>query len=208
MKKINDSINLSKKNENFSLPPKVFNIKVNNQAIFDTILFERASRRKGNHKVKNRSEVRGGGRKPFAQKHTGKARAGSIRSPIWVGGGIIFGPNPNKNYNLKINKKLRKLAFLSSLTLKSKKQAIIIDEIKMNKISTKEFIRKINLLKLKEAFKKILIVSESKILYKSANNLKKIEVQKLSCLNIEKIINADAMIISKSDIKKIEGMVK
>jgi large subunit ribosomal protein L4 len=78
----------------------------------------------------------------------------------------------------------------------------------MNKISTKEFIRKINLLKLKEAFKKILIVSESKILYKSANNLKKIEVQKLSCLNIEKIINADAMIISKSDIKKIEGMVK
>ncbi len=208
MKKINDSINLSKKNENFSLPPKVFNIKVNNQAIFDTILFERASRRKGNHKVKNRSEVRGGGRKPFAQKHTGKARAGSIRSPIWVGGGIIFGPNPNKNYNLKINKKLRKLAFLSSLTLKSKKQAIIIDEIKMNKISTKEFIRKINLLKLKEVFKKILIVSESKILYKSANNLKKIEVQKLSCLNIEKIINADAMIISKSDIKKIEGMVK
>ncbi len=208
MKKINDSINLSKKNKNFSLPPKVFNIKVNNQAIFDTILFERASRRKGNHKVKNRSEVRGGGRKPFAQKHTGKARAGSIRSPIWVGGGIIFGPNPNKNYNLKINKKLRKLAFLSSLTLKSKKQAIIIDEIKMNKISTKEFIRKINLLKLKEVFKKILIVSESKILYKSANNLKKIEVQKLSCLNIEKIINADAMIISKSDIKKIEGMVK
>jgi large subunit ribosomal protein L4 len=82
MKKINDSINLSKKNKNFSLPPKVFNIKVNNQAIFDTILFERASRRKGNHKVKNRSEVRGGGRKPFAQKHTGKARAGSIRSPI------------------------------------------------------------------------------------------------------------------------------
>jgi large subunit ribosomal protein L4 len=78
----------------------------------------------------------------------------------------------------------------------------------MNKISTKEFIRKINLLKLKEVFKKILIVSESKILYKSANNLKKIEVQKLSCLNIEKIINADAMIISKSDIKKIEGMVK
>ena len=196
------------KSTKISLSPKIFDIKINTQAIFDTIMFERASRRQGTHKVKHRGEVRGGGKKPFTQKHTGRARAGSIRSPIWVGGGVTFGPTPEKNYTLKINKKIRKLAFLSSLTLKAKAKAIVIGEIKMSKISTKEFIKKIELLKLKDSFKKILIISESKILFKSSQNLQKINVQKLSGLNVEQIVNADVLIISKDDLKKIEGMVK
>ena len=190
------------------LSPKAFNIKINTQAIFDTIMFERASQRQGTHNVKNRSEVRGGGKKPYAQKHTGKSRAGSIRSPIWVGGGVAFGPKKEKNYKLKINKKVRKLAFLSSLTLKAKAKAIIINEIKMDKISTKDLLEKIKSLKLKDSFKKILIISESKILFKSSQNLQKVEVQKLSGLNVEQIVNADVLIISIEDVKKIEGMVK
>ena len=190
-----------------SLSKEVFGVKVNTQAIFDTIMSERASLRQGTHKTKSRGEVRGGGKKPFAQKHTGRARAGSIRSPIWVGGGVVFGPTPDRNYTLKVNKKVRKLAFKSALTLKSNNNSIIIDEIKMDKISTKTLIDIIKEMKLKNV-KKILIVSENEILFKSSKNVKDIVVQKLSGLSVEQIVHADIMIISKEDVKKIEGMAK
>ena len=191
------------------LPKEVFNCKVSTQAVFDTIMSERASRRQGTHKVKHRGEVRGGGKKPFAQKHTGRARAGSTRSPIWVGGGTVFGPNPERNYNLKINKKLRKLAFASALTLKAKDGAVITYEFKLEKISTQKLLGTIESLNLaKDLNKKVLIVTDDAIVFKSGANATQIKVQKLSGLSVETIIAATVMIISKEDIKKLEGMVK
>ena len=191
-----------------ALPKEVFGIKVNTQAIFDTIMSERASRRQGTHKVKHRGEVRGGGKKPFAQKHTGRARAGSTRSPIWVGGGTVFGPNPERNYKLKVNKKYRKLAFASALTLKAKDNAVVTHEFKLDKISTKSLLDAVAALKLKETFKKVLIVTDNETVFKSGKNAETLRVQKLSGLGVETIVEADVMIISTADVKKLEGMVK
>ena len=95
----------------------VFGIEPNNQAIFDMVLLQRASWRQGTHKVKNRTEVRGGGRKPWRQKGTGRARQGSIRAPQWRGGGVVFGPTP-RSYTFKLNRKVRQLALKSALSQK------------------------------------------------------------------------------------------
>ena len=93
------------------LNESIFGIEPNNQAIFDMVLLQRASWRQGTHKVKNRTEVRGGGKKPWRQKGTGRARQGSIRAPQWRGGGVVFGPNTNRNYKLKMNKKSKTISF-------------------------------------------------------------------------------------------------
>ena len=191
-----------------SLPKSVFGVKVNTQAIFDTIISERASKRQGTHKVKHRGEVRGGGKKPFAQKHTGRARAGSTRSPIWVGGGTVFGPTTERNYTSKVNKKYRRLALTSALTLKASENSILVHEFKMTKISTKKLLENIKGLKLKKEFKKILIVTDDEKVFLSGRNSQELTVQKLSGLSVEQIIWADAMIISSKDIKNLEGMVK
>ena len=198
----------AEKKTQVKLPKDVFAVKVNTQAIFDVIMSERASRRQGTHKVKHRGEVRGGGKKPFAQKHTGRARAGSTRSPIWVGGGTVFGPTTERNYNLKVNKKVRKLAMASILTLKAKEDAIIVHAFTTKEPSTKNLLAAIKDLKLKDEFKKLLIVTENDVVFKSGKNLQNVVVQKVSGLSVEQIANADAMIITHEDLHTLEGMVK
>ncbi len=193
---------------NTSLPKAVFGVKVNTQAIFDTIMSERASVRQGTHKVKNKGEVSGTGKKPWAQKGTGRARAGSLRSNVFVGGGVAFGPTANRNYNLKVNKKVRKNALHSALTLKANDKAVIVQELKMTKISTKELIKTIEGLKLKDTQKKLLIITNNDIVFKSSQNLKKIATKKVASLSVESIINADVIVISSEDIKYLEGGAK
>ena len=190
-----------------SLAKTVLTDKISTQAIFDAIMSERASLRQGTHKVKHRGEVRGGGKKPFAQKHTGNARAGSTRSPIWVGGGTVFGPTTERNYNLKVNKKVRKLAYRSALTLKANDNAIFVDDIKLSKISTKDLLAKIAKMNLKKDIKKLLIVTEDANVFKSGANVQTIQVQKLSGLSVEQIVWADAVIFSKESEKALEGKV-
>lgn len=179
-----------------NLPPAIFNVKVNKQVLFDAVLSERASRRQGTHKVKDRGEVRGGGKKPWRQKGTGRARAGSIRSPIWVGGGVVFGPTPERNYKLKINKKARQLAFNSALTLKAQEKAILVSDFTLEKPSTKNLIKQIKDLHLNPDWKKFLIVNESETIFKSAQNVKSLKVNKVQSLSIEQILNADVIIFS------------
>lgn len=132
-----------------SLPKNVFAIeKVNTQAIFDTIIMERTSKRQGTHSVKTRGEVSGTGKKPWRQKGTGRARAGSLRSPHFVGGGRAFGPQVEKNYNIKVNKKVRKLAFFSALTLLAKDGNVLVnDDIKLSKPKTKDLIKQLKSIK-------------------------------------------------------------
>ena len=193
-----------------SLPQAIFGIdNVNTQVVFDSIMAERASRRQGTHKVKTRGEVSGGGRKPFAQKGTGNARQGSIRSPQWVGGGIVWGPTPDKNYTLKVNKKARRLAFASALTMKANEEAVLVNDFKIEgKPSTKELLSQVKALNLKDEFKKVLIITNDELVWKSASNLPKVFATKLSGLQIETIVNADVIIFSQENIDKLAGKDK
>ena len=119
----------------------IFGIEPNEAVLFEALVQQRASLRQGNHKVKNRSEVAGGGRKPWRQKGTGRARQGSIRSPQWRGGGIVFGPTP-RSYSYKLPKKVRRLALLSALSTKAREEEIIVlDGLTFDAPKTKEFIQ-------------------------------------------------------------------
>ncbi|MGZ9428960.1 50S ribosomal protein L4 [Mycoplasma sp. 1012] len=190
------------------LPKEVFGIETfNQQAVFDSIIAERASRRQGTHKVKNRAEVSGTGKKPWRQKGTGRARAGSMRSPIWVGGGRAFGPTVERNYNLKVNKKVRQLALLSSLSQLAKNKQVIVEEIKVEKYSTKEIVSKLKDLQV-EKLRNILVVSNDEKVYISARNLQNVKVTKVTSLLIEDLVKADILILSQDDIKYLEGLVK
>ncbi|UWD34290.1 50S ribosomal protein L4 [Mesomycoplasma molare] len=191
-----------------NLPKSVFGIEtINSQAIFDVILSERASRRQGTHKVKSRAEVSGTGKKPWRQKGTGRARAGSMRSPIWVGGGRAFGPTNERNYNLKVNKKVRSLAFFGALSQLAKNNQVIVKSFKLNDYSTKSIVKELTELKV-EKLRNILIISNDEKVFKSSNNLQNVVVTKVTSILVEQLIQADVLIIGKEDIKYLEGLVK
>lgn len=195
-------------NNTVKLPKEVFDVKINNQVMFDTVMMERASRRQGTHAVKSRADVSGTGKKPWKQKGTGRARQGSLRSPQFVGGGRAFGPRTERNYNVKVNKKARKLAFFSALTLLAKEGSILVDDsIKLKEPKTKELLKQIQALNL-EGRKRIVIVSSDENVYKSANNIPNVAAIKLTALTVEALLWTDALILGTEDIKKLEGMAK
>lgn len=195
-------------NNTVKLPKEVFDVKINNQVMFDTVLMERASRRQGTHAVKSRADVSGTGKKPWKQKGTGRARQGSLRSPQFVGGGRAFGPRTERNYNIKINKKARKLAFFSALSLLAKEGSILVDDsIKMKEPKTKELLKQLKNLNL-EGRKRIIIVSSDENVYKSANNIPNVAAIKLNALTVEALLWTDALILTPEDVKKLEGMAK
>ncbi len=195
-------------NNTVKLPKEVFDVKINNQVMFDTVMMERASRRQGTHAVKSRADVSGTGKKPWKQKGTGRARQGSLRSPQFVGGGRAFGPRTERNYNVKVNKKARKLAFFSALTLLAKEGSVLVDDsIKLKEPKTKELLKQIQALNL-EGRKRIVIVSSDENVYKSANNIPNVAAIKLTALTVEALLWTDALILGTEDIKKLEGMAK
>lgn len=157
--------------------------------------------------TKTRSEVRGGGRKPWKQKGTGRARAGSTRSPLFVGGGVIFGPRP-RIVSKKINKKERRLAILSALYLK-KQQFVFVNEDIFNEfesVKTKKICQLVNTLKLDINSKILFILSKSnKFFWLSTRNLKNIEVTTASCLNIEQLLNSNHIILSNTGLDLINS---
>ncbi|MGZ9762223.1 50S ribosomal protein L4 [Mycoplasma sp. 394] len=190
------------------LPKSLFGSeKIYTQAVFDTILSERASRRQGTHQVKNRAQVSGSGKKPWRQKGTGRARHSSTRSPIWVGGGRAFGPQANKNYSLKVNKKVKFAAFVSALTLLANDKAVIINDLSLDAIKTKALVAKLKELEV-DHLKRILIVTESPIVYKSAANLQNVSTSKANSLSVEQLIGADVLIVSNESLKLLESRVK
>lgn len=190
------------------LPKEVFESKIHNQAMFDVVMMERASRRQGTHSVKSRAEVSGTGKKPWKQKGTGRARQGSLRSPQFVGGGRAFGPKVERNYNLKVNKKVRKLAFFSALSLLAQEGSVLVDDsIKLKEPKTKELLKQIKSLNL-EGRKRIVIVSSDENIYKSASNIPNVVAIKLTSLTVEALLWTDALILSTENVKQLEGMVK
>ncbi|WP_405098353.1 50S ribosomal protein L4 [Oceanobacillus sp. FSL H7-0719] len=179
----------------------VFGIEPNTHVLHEAVVMQRASTRQGTHAVKNRSEVRGGGRKPWRQKGTGRARQGSIRSPQWVGGGVVFGPTP-RSYSYKLPKKVRRLALKSALSSKVKEEGIfVLETLGLDVPKTKEIINLLEGLKVED---KALIVTADKdaTVAKSANNLQSVKVLAVEELNVLDLLSYDKLIISKEAVEK------
>ncbi|WP_066189205.1 MULTISPECIES: 50S ribosomal protein L4 [Gracilibacillus] len=179
----------------------VFGIEPNEHVLHDAILMQRASLRQGTHAVKNRSEVRGGGRKPWRQKGTGRARQGSIRSPQWVGGGTVFGPTP-RSYSYKLPKKVRRLAIKSALSSKVQEESLVVLEgISIETPKTKEVV---SILSSLNADKKALFVTAEtdEVLAKSANNLQNVKVLTVSEVNVLDLLTHDKLILTKEAAEK------
>ncbi len=179
------------------LEPKIFEIKIKPELIQQAVRTQLANKRKVIAHTKDRSEVRGGGRKPWRQKGTGRARHGSIRSPIWKGGGVTFGPRKNRNYSLKMNKKARRKALLMTLSDKATdKSIVVLDKLELPAIKTKDLLKIISKLPLKKKILVILPESDQKVI-KSARNLPDIKTINASSLNIVDILGYKYLLILK-----------
>lgn len=193
--------------KDLTLNDNVWNIETNDLCLKKMIKLQLDSMRQGTHKTKTRSEVSGGGRKPWKQKGTGRARQGSIRATQWRGGGIAFGVSP-RSYSFKINKKERVLALKTALTYKAKtKELVVIDNIKLDSLKTKEVINILDTLKLSG---KVLFVTndENENLYMAARNLGNVLVLMADEINCYDIVNADVMVCDEEAVKKIEEAIK
>ncbi len=188
-----------------TLDSKIWNIKPHNQALYDVVVSQMAAQRQGTHKVKTRAEVSGGGRKPWKQKGTGRARQGSIRSPQWKGGGVVFGPTIEKNYEKKVNKKVKKLAIKSALSLKNKENSLyIIDKLELKEPKTKKMIGILEKLNVNNS--KLLIITNeiNEIVSKSLNNIPKIKNISSTTINVYDLLNSNKLLITESVVKRIQ----
>lgn len=204
-----DMLNLNgEKVKEINLKDNIWNIEPNNNVLHDAIVLTLASRRQGTHKVKTRSEVSGGGRKPWRQKGTGNARQGSIRAPQWRGGGIVFGPTPDRNYTKKMNKKERRLALKSALTYKAReKELILVDNIKFETNKTKEMMLLLNKLDLVNE-KILLVINElDENICLASRNIGNIKVVLPEEVNTYDVVNADKMLLTESSLQKLEEVI-
>lgn len=196
------------KSGSVELNDAVFAIEPNNSVLFEAINLQRASLRQGTHAVKNRSAVRGGGRKPWRQKGTGtgRARQGTIRAPQWRGGGVVFGPTP-RSYAYKMPKKMRRLALRSALSFKVQENSFtIVDTFGFEAPKTKEFK---NVLTTLEQPKKVLVVTENEDVNVelSARNIPGVQVTTAQGLNVLDLTSADSVIITEAAAKKVEEVL-
>ena len=204
-----DMLNLNgEKVKEINLKDNIWNIEPNNNVLHDAIVLTLASRRQGTHKVKTRSEVSGGGRKPWRQKGTGNARQGSIRAPQWRGGGIVFGPTPDRNYTKKMNRKERRLALKSALTYKAReKELILVDNIKFEINKTKEMMLLLNKLDLVNE-KILLVINElDENICLASRNIGNIKVVLPEEVNTYDVVNADKMLLTESSLQKLEEVI-
>jgi large subunit ribosomal protein L4 len=181
----------------------VFGAPINENVLYEVVKMQMAARRSGTASTKGRSEVRGGGRKPWRQKGTGRARAGTIRSPLWRGGGIVFGPTP-RSYSFKPPKKVRKAALISALSLKVKEDKILIlKDFPMEEIKTKKFKEVLDRFDLKKAL--FVIDAENPILEKSSRNIKDVKMMRSEGINVYDLLKFDYLVLLEQSVKKIEG---
>lgn len=183
---------------------EIFNIEPNKAVMFEAVQVYQANKRQATAKTKVRSEVSGGGKKPWKQKGTGRARAGSSRSPIWVGGGTVFGPDGRQNYSLSMNSKAHNLAVRSALSLKAKEKAIIvIDKFELAEAKTKSMVA---VLKAVKAGKKVLIVldEENENIINAAKNIAGTMIVPTDNVCVYDLLNVDTVVTTKAAIKKIE----
>jgi len=185
------------------LSDNVFGVEVNQHVLYEVVKNQLANKRQGTQSAKTRAEVRGGGRKPWRQKGTGRARQGSIRAPQWAGGGVVFAPKP-RDYSYVVPKKVRKLAMKSALSSKvEESKVIVLDELNLTQPKTKDMI---SILKNVNSSKKALIVMDEKNenVVKSANNIQGVQTTLVNTLNVYDILKYDSLIMTKDAVKKVE----
>lgn len=190
-----------------NLASSVFAVEPHKQAMFNAVQVEQANSRQATAKTKVRHEVSGGGKKPWRQKGTGRARAGSSRSPIWVGGGTVFGPVGNQNFTLSQNKKEHQLALRSALSLKTPKDLVVVDEIKFADKKTKEFVKMLAAIKCE--VKTLVVVSEiDENLFASVRNVAYAKVVTTDNVSVYDLMNAEKLVMSEAAVKEVEEALK
>ncbi|MDT2674047.1 50S ribosomal protein L4 [Enterococcus dongliensis] len=194
------------KNGDITLNEEIFGIEPNESVVYDAIVMQRASLRQGTHAVKNRSAVRGGGRKPWRQKGTGRARQGSIRSPQWRGGGIVFGPTP-RSYSYKLPKKVRRLAIKSVLSEKvAENNLVAVDALSFDAPKTKEFKQVLSNLSIDS---KVLVVleTENEVAGLAARNLSNVTVTTSNNVTVLDVVANDKILATQTALTQIEEVL-
>ncbi|MCX5885554.1 MAG: 50S ribosomal protein L4 [Proteobacteria bacterium] len=187
------------------LDDKIFGAKVDKNLFHEVVKMQLANRRGGNACTKTRSEVSGGGRKPWRQKGTGRARAGSTRSPLWVGGGVVFGPKP-RDYSYSLPKKVRRAALKSALSLKVKEgKLLIVDNLNLEEIKTKAFVSLLKRLAVEGA---LIVDSDNVNLERSARNLHTVKVLRPEGLNVYDILKYEYLLLTKQSAEKIQERLR
>ena len=187
---------------------KVWGIEPNDAVLHNAIVLAMANSRQASASTKTRDEVSGGGRKPWRQKGTGNARQGSIRAPQWRGGGVVFGPNPNRNYSKKQNKKERRLAVLSALSYKAlDKELIVLENLSLETSKTKEMVNLLTSLNIRN--NKVLAVVEelNENLVLSTKNLPNVKLVTFNEVNAYDLVSADNMVITENALVKLEEVL-
>lgn len=186
----------------FELPAAVFGAEVNKSVLHDSVVNYLANQRQGTQSTKTRTEVSGGGKKPFRQKGTGRARQGSTRAPQWVKGGVALGPKP-RDYSYNLNKKVKKLAMISALSAKAAEgEVAVVENLAMDEIKTKTMATLLNAVGAKKA---LVVTSENdKNVYLSTRNIKGAKTAFVGMLNVYDILNSDILVAGKDAVAKLE----
>lgn len=186
------------------LSDAIFGIEPNEAVVHQVVKAQLANLRQGTSSTKTRSEVRGGGRKPYRQKGTGRARAGSIRAAQWIGGGVIFGPKP-RDYSQKVPKKIGRLALKSALSQNVIDQKLIVlDELQMNEIKTKHFVEILGNLKLNDGKTYIITEGDAANVERSARNVVGVKTGRVNTINTLNLVEHDTVVLTKAALNKIE----
>ena len=188
--------------EKMDLNDNVFAVEVNEHLMHMAVVLQLANKRQGTQKAKTRSEVSGGGRKPWRQKGTGHARQGSIRAPQWTGGGVVFAPKP-RDYSIKLNKKERRLAIKSALTTKvNESKLIVLDSFELDEIKTKKFVAVMNNLKAEKAL--VVLNEKNDNVIKSANNVPTVKTALTNTINVYDILKYDTLVLTQDAVATIQ----
>ena len=194
--------------KDIKLDDSVWGITPNDQVVYEHINLAMANQRQGTHATKTRSDVSGGGRKPWRQKGTGNARQGSTRAPHWVGGGVVFGPSSDRNYTKKMNKKVRRLALKSALTYKANdKEVVVLENINVETNKTKDMLKLLESLNLNG---KLLIVTTelTENLILATRNIGSIKLVLANELNTYDVLYCDKLVITQDALKYVEEVLK
>ena len=180
----------------------VFGVEVNEHLVHMAVVNQLANNRQGTQSAKTRSEVSGGGRKPWRQKGTGHARQGSTRAPQWTGGGIVFAPKP-RDYSFKMNKKEKRIAILSALSSKvAESKIVVLDEFKLDEIKTKKFVEVMNNLKVENAL--VVLEGENKNVVLSGRNIPSVKVTATNEINTYDVLKYTTLVVTKAAVEKLE----
>ena len=188
--------------DSIELNDSIFGVEINEHLVHMAVLQQLANNRQGTQKAKTRSEVRGGGRKPWRQKGTGHARQGSTRSPQWTGGGVVFAPVP-RDYSFKLNKKEKRAALKSALTSRvAENKFVVVDELKLDEIKTKKFAEVLKNLQVEKAL--VVLNEMDKNVIASAANIPTVKTAQTNELNVFDVLKYDTVVVTKAAVATIE----